>query len=130
MAIRGKKPKSTKLKLITGNPGKRPLPASNSDSPVRTDPLDPPKKLTKAQDRLWKRFVDTAWWLTDFDVPKAHMWVCLQAELLQSPKNMVASRMTQLRVLGSELGLDPSSRERLGVRLEPKADEVADLFDP
>src|SRR5690606_6908213 len=115
MAVRGTKPKPPALKLVTGNPGKRPIAGAaaggGDQAPhMREDPLEPPKKLTKAQAALWKRFIDTAWWLGEHDVTKAYMWVCLQAEYIRSPTNMVAARIAQLRVLGTELGLDPSAR--------------------
>jgi phage terminase small subunit len=42
------------------------------------------------------------------------MWVCLHAEFERDPAGMIAARVAQLRALGSELGLDPSSRSRFG----------------
>ncbi len=134
MALRGRKPKPGHIKLVTGNPGKRPIPEDPATE-VTDDfdnGLEPPKKLRKRQGELWESYVRRASWLTPFDVPRAFMWVEMQAEFEKAPASMVASRIAQLRALGSELGLDPSSRQRLGVKTEsgtkPK-DPAASYFD-
>jgi hypothetical protein len=121
MAIRGRKPTSTVVKLAMGNPGKRKLPERE---PAPVGPIERPAKLHGRPGALWDRFIERAYWLTWADGPKALMWCHLQAEFEQSPKNMVASRIAQLRALGSELGLDPASRARLDMshqvdRLDP-----------
>ncbi len=128
MAIRGAKPKPPVLKLVTGNPGHRPL-EQGAEIEVRESPLQPPKKLTKGQRVLWDRFIDTAWWLTDHDVPKAYMWVCLQAAHDKAPAKMISARIGQLRVLGNELGLDPSARGRMGVANGQSRDPADKFFD-
>jgi len=128
MAISGRKPKAVELKLVTGNPGHRNIP-EGSEIEVRESPLVSVRKLTKPQQRLWDRFINTAWWLTDHDVPKAYCWVCLQAEHDKAPAKMIAARITQLRVLGSELGLDPASRARMGTASGKKKDPTAKFFD-
>lgn len=128
MAIRGQKPKAEVLKLATGNPGKRPLP-EGAEIEMREEPLVPPKKLTKVQQRLWDRYIDTAWWLTEHDVPKAFMWVALESEFERSPAKMIAARIGQLRVLGSELGLDPSSRTRMAGAGGKKKDPADKFFE-
>lgn len=134
MATRGPKHKPAHLKVVTGNPGKRPI----VDDPAQSvaddfdNGLEPPKKLTKRQQDLWDSYIRRAEWLTAFDVPRAFMWVALQTEFERSPKGMVASRIAQLRALGSELGLEPSSRQRLGVKTQsgPKQkDPAAKYFD-
>jgi hypothetical protein len=126
MAISGRKPKPPGLKLVTGNPGRRPLPEGDID--VREAPLEPPKRLNKAQQRYWDRWINTAWWLDEHDVPKAFMWVCLSAEYEKSPADMVASRIANLRALGSELGLDPASRTRMAGSGGSKADPSDEFF--
>jgi len=116
MAIRGKKPTSAHLKIVTGNPGNRALapdPAA-AISPAGDNGLDPPRKLYKREGELWDSYIRTAPWLTSHDGPRAFMWVKLHAEFERKPADMVASRIAQLRSLGSELGLDPASRARIG----------------
>lgn len=129
MAIRGRKPKPAHLKVVTGNPGRRPIERGEPELFVREEPLAPVKKLTKAQRALWDRFINKAWWLADHDVPKAFMWTCLQAEFDRAPSKMAASKVAQLRLVGSELGMDPASRARLGVGSAPKTDPAAKFFD-
>ena len=129
MAARGTKPKPPELKVVTGNPGRRPLPEATTNVPVRKKPLRPHKKLTPAQSALWKRFIDTAWWLTEHDVPFAYMYVCLQAEHDSDPLSMNAALIAQLRVLGSELALFTTSRARLGLGAKaPGADPTEKFF--
>lgn len=113
MAIRGAKPTATVLKLITGNPGKRDLPKGE---PVPVGQIEKPKRMPRAASVLWDRFIARAFWLTWADGPKALMWCHLQSEFEKSPTLMLSSRIAQLRALGSELGMDPASRARLGAK--------------
>jgi hypothetical protein len=118
MAIRGIKPKPSILKLVTGGPGKAPAGEIPVD-PALIDPgydnhLEPPRKLSRRQNELWNSYIRKARWLTPFDVPRAFMWVELHARFERKPGDMVAGMIAQLRALGSELGLDPSSRARIG----------------
>lgn len=117
MAVRGAKPKPAHLRLIEGNPGKRPItPDPAADLPEGHDNgLEPPRKLKKRQQELWNAYIRRAGWLTAFDVPRAFMWVELHAEFERAPTQMIAGKIAQLRSLGSELGLDPGSRARLNV---------------
>ena len=113
MAVRGAKPKATVLKLVTGNPGKRALPSAEPEATGR--PIKPTKLRGRAA-QLWDEVVDVAWWLTAADGYKLHIWCALQAEFEKAPTKMVAARISQLRAAGSELGLDPASRARLGAK--------------
>jgi hypothetical protein len=116
MATRGRKPTATHLKIVTGNPGGRPIkpdPAATIE-PGADNGLEPPRKLLKREVELWNGFIRSAPWLTPHDTPRAFMWVKLHAEFERKPADMVASRIAQLRSLGSELGLDPASRARIG----------------
>ena len=116
MATRGRKPKPAFLKLVTGNPGRRPLEGVPDEmfSRAGDNGLEPPRSLRKRQAELWAQFIRTAPWLEAHDAPRAAMWVELQVEFERKPTAMVAGRIAQLRALGSELGLDPASRARMG----------------
>jgi hypothetical protein len=120
MATRGRKPTATVIKLARGNPGRRPLPR---DEPRPQGDVEKPDGLSGRPSLLWDQFIERAFWLTWADGPKALIWCHLQAEFERKPGKMVASRIAQLRALGSELGLDPASRARLGVRDDDKARE-------
>lgn len=129
MAKRGVKPKPPALKVVRGNPGKRPLPIDIADIEIRKEPLEPLEKLTKKQQRLWDRFINAAWWLTDFDVPKAFSWVCLKSEFLKDTKGMTSALIAQIRILESDLGLDPGERTRMGIGTGEKEDATDKFFD-
>lgn len=132
MALRGVKPKPTEyLKLVGGDvTGRGEDPGANIE-PEFDNGLEPPAKLTGRQLQLWNAYIRKAKWLTEFDIPRAYMWVYMHVEFERSPKKMVAGRIAQLRALGSELGLDPSSRARLGgeaAKAKPKVQDIAETF--
>ncbi|MBA3576200.1 MAG: hypothetical protein H0W39_01090 [Sphingomonas sp.] len=116
MATRGRKPKPPFLKLVTGNPGKRPIksdpaPGGNGNS----GPIDPPVRLSGRQLVLWNQFVRTASWLAPHDAPAALVWVSLYHEFEINPAGMVAGKIAQLRAAASEIGVGgPGSRARFG----------------
>jgi hypothetical protein len=110
--MKGRKPKPTVLRLVTGNAGKRPLPAPD---PLPAGTVERPAKLKGKPGELWDRFITRAFWLTWADSPKASMWCHLQAEFDRAPAKMMASRVAQLRALGSELGFDQAARVRMGI---------------
>jgi hypothetical protein len=109
------------LKLVTGNPGHRPV---NMAAPEPEGRPLPPMKLTGRPAELWRRFIRPAWWLTSADGPKAWLWCEMQAEAEADVRGMTAARIGQLRCLGSELGFDPTSRARIGADKPPAADAV------
>src|SRR6267154_1897203 len=111
MAIRGRKPTPTVLRLITGRHlTDRPLP---KNEPRPGGAPERPAKMSKVAGEMWERFIARAYWLTWADTRKARLWCVLEAEAQKSVAKMTASRIAQLRALGSELGFDPASRARL-----------------
>jgi hypothetical protein len=119
MAIRGRKPNPT-LRLITGSHIKdRPPPKAPVTEPIQGGPVEKPAGLraNSVAGKLWTQFIARCHWLSWADSPKAAMWCYLQAEYNRGPDKMIASRIAQLRALGSELGLDYGSRERMGVTI-------------
>src|SRR6266404_4159380 len=112
MAISGRKPKPAHLKLVTGNPGDRPLQPQRDTAGIEGGPVEKPAglKSTSVAGKLWDQYIARCHWLSWADGPKAMMWCHLQAEYQKAPTKMIASRIAQLRALGSELGLDVSSR--------------------
>ena len=63
MAIRRKKPTPTYLKLIKGNPGKRPLVAADIPS-AKLGPVNKPKGMRGRASQLWDDRIERAFWLT------------------------------------------------------------------
>ena len=125
MAVRGTKPKPTKLRLIEGNPGKRPI---NPNEPRADGRPVPPLPLAGRAAALWAQYVAPAAWLAEADSPTAYLWVHLQAQFETDPAAMLSARIGQLRALASSLGFDPSSRARMGTPA-PAVDPVAHYFN-
>ena len=125
MAIAGRKRSPTVLKLVKGNPGKRPL---NAAEPLPTGRPTPLKPLTGRPLALWRRFISRAYWLTEFDSAKAYLWCHMTAEIEVDPAAVLAARISTWRALGSELGMDPASRARLGSDTPPAKDGVDSYF--
>ena len=111
-------PTPTIVRLATGNPGKRPIPVGE---PQPGGPIERPARLKGRAAVLWDTFIARAFWLTWADGPKAFMWCQMYAEFEKGPSKMIAGRIAQLRVLGSELGFDPTSRARMGTKPSAKA---------
>jgi hypothetical protein len=108
MAIRGRKPTLPHLRLVTGNPGKRRLRGADP-SGDSFGGREKPKALPAAVSRIWDMTIARAHWLEWPDSDKAAVWCFLQAEFYAAKGKMLSSRIAQLRVLGAELGLDPTS---------------------
>lgn len=126
MAIGGQRPKPTALRLIT-KAGHRPIPEGEpevSGSPVK------PQKLRGRMLELWDEVVIRAPWLGEADSYKLHVWCALHAEFERGPSKMLSARIAQLRAAGSELGLDPSARARLGQKgnIGAKKDDPASEY--
>ena len=120
MATRGPRVKSNVVKFVSGTASARTAGAGAANT------LKPPLKLTGRQAVLWRTFIRSAHWLQPPDAPAAWLWCSLQAECEADPAAFTAARLGQLRALANELGLTPSSRERLGVQATPP---VADPLD-
>ena len=112
MAQRGNKPKPTRLKLITGNPGKRPL---NDQEPEVIGPLgDPPAGWKAGAKALWHEMVSCApeGVLGKADRHLIEIAVRLLAQL-RAEAEVKASTVAQFRACLSEMGMTPSARSRL-----------------
>lgn len=146
--MRGRKPKPTRLKLMTGNPGKRPL-NEREPRPEACVPSCPPELSPAAQEE-WNRLVadlSRLHMLTNFDraalatyCEAYALWAESIAAIrkygtmikspsgypMQSPYLAIANRQAEIMMrIASEFGFTPASRSRISVpaNLEP------DLFD-
>src|ERR1700685_1406015 len=118
MAIGGNRPKPTVLKLLTGNPGGRRV---RTDEPMPQGKPRKPAWLTGRGAELWDEVLGLAFWLTEADCFKLASWGDREADF-QTPRNRskwTAADRREHRAAGSELGLDPSSRTRLGTPSVP-----------
>jgi P27 family predicted phage terminase small subunit len=146
--MRGRRPKPTRLKLLTGNPGKRPL---NDDEPrpEAAAPACPPELGPVAREE-WNRLVSelvSLGLLTNLDRAALAAYCgayALWAEAteaiqkygamiksptgfpIQSPYLSIANRQAEIMMrIASEFGFTPASRSRIST---PASDERT-LFD-
>lgn len=122
MAIGGQRPKPTLLKLVTGNPGNRPLPVGE---PMPQGKPGRPEWLQGRGSELWDEVMIFAFWLTDADSYKLAAWCERQAEFERplKRKKWKAADRREHRSAGSELGLDPTSRARMGAIKNPDGEK-------
>ena len=127
---RGRPPKPTELKRVTGNPGKRALPelAAVTPLPMAIKIPDPPVDLGVEGKRAWQNCWSLAitWLSPDSDI-QAITNVCRLADDLQAARNkfhatldngdgrLVATLSKSFTDALTSLGFDPVSRSRLGV---------------
>jgi P27 family predicted phage terminase small subunit len=146
--MRGRRPKPTRMKVLTGNPGKRPL---NEHEP-RPDPVVPdcPAELGLAAQREWARLVgklSSLNMVTELDRAALATYCgayALWAEAteaiqkfgtmvksptgypMQSPYISIVNRQAELMMrIASEFGFTPASRSRIST---PQQSEPT-LFD-
>lgn len=148
--MRGRKPTSTYLKLVAGNPGKRAL---NHDEPVPPPGLPScPSHLSGPAKAEWKRLAKTLFDMgvltqVDRSVLAAYCqaygrWVEAELKLKETPPLLktpagyvqvspwmsVANKQLELMAkFMSELGLTPSSRTRIGVVAPRRSTEREDI---
>jgi len=147
--MRGRKPKPTVLKLLDGNPGKRPLndqePHPPQGIPNRPDWLDTEAQaewdrvtaelsemgLLTLADRAALAAYCTAWsrWVQAEDMVRKFGTIVKSPEKgfpMKSPYLSIADQALEtMRKLMVEFGLTPSSRSR--IRVSPGGDEVDEL---
>jgi len=149
--MRGRRPKPTRLKVLTGNPGKRPL---NEDEP-RPEAAIPecPPELSPLARKEWDRLVgelSSLRMLTNLDRAALAAYCgayALWAEAteaiqkygamikspqgfpIQSPYLAIANRQAEIMMrIASEFGLTPASRGRISAPA-PSGPTLFDLVD-
>ena len=132
---RGRRPLPTKLKILNGNAGKRPL-NKNEPAPAVEIP-DCPEHLSAIARKEWERVVEqlgTLDLLTTLDrsalaaycdtydrwvqatqaIQKSGLVLRMGTTIIQSPYVEIANKsIAQMRVLLTEFGMTPSSRSRI-----------------
>lgn len=145
--MRGRRPKPTRLKVLTGNPGKRPL---NSEEPKPEIAIpDCPPELGPVAQKEWQRLagelislriltkLDRAalaaycgayalWAEATENIQKFGTMVKSPSGYpIQSPYVAIANRQAEIMMrIASEFGFTPASRSRIAT---PR-DEIPDLF--
>lgn len=143
--MRGRRPKPTRLKVLTGNPGKRPL---NEDEP-RPVPVIPecPLELGPVAKQEWERLagelgnlqllttLDRAalaaycnaygLWIEAIEAIQKYgtMVKSPSGYPIQSPYVSIANRQAEIMMrIASEFGFTPASRSRIATPSEPERD--------
>lgn len=149
MAVRGRKPKPTHLKVLSGNPGRRPL----SESEPKPQPVAPPcpRWLPKDAKAKWKELapeLERLGLLTAVDGPAFAMTLLHYAIAVEAAKRINAEGITAVDERGlprkhplhqvlrdhstsfraylAEFGLSPSSRVRLAL---PGQEDEGDEYE-
>jgi len=140
--MRGRRPKPTNLKKLTGNPGKRRL---REDEPVATGTAECPEHLDAIARREWERvapLLQEMGILASIDAAALagycanySLWVNAQREsgklvrktergMAVNPYVRIAqAAMDQMRKFMAEFGMTPSSRSRLAGSVTRKKEE-------
>ena len=127
MATRGRKPKPTALKVLEGNPGKRPLNDREPVPPKAT--LKCPAWLLPEAKKEWKRLapaleamgVLTMADLTAFEGycqayarwKEAEAFITQHGSISQTPSGSVQQNLKIMQSFCSEFGLTPATRARI-----------------
>jgi phage terminase small subunit len=123
--MRGRKPTPTHLKLVRGNPGRRPL---NPSEPKPKLGCEKPKFLKGRAARVWDEYAPTLerlGLLTSVDGPMLAAWCLLVAKMERDFESMTATQIAQMRGLAASFGLEPSARARLSVKPDEKTADPA-----
>ena len=152
--MRGRPPKPTRLKILQGNPGRRPLPANEPKPPPRTRVPTPPENMGKHAKREWRRVAKVLvaqGLLTDLDMTmfRAYChaydrWYEAEAAILamgvmlksaktggiyQNPYLPISKQwLAIMERLGGKFGMSPADRARVGVVGDPDADDPVGRF--
>lgn len=127
---RGPKRKATALHVVDGTF----KPSRHGDiqaaEPQPEGQLEKPKWLKQRQGgQIWDEIAPQLTWLTRVDSEKLAAWCKLgQAIREEDATDLPASYWSQWRTLGSELGLDPSGRARIGASSKPKTVDPTSKF--
>lgn len=126
---KGPPPTPTALKLVRGNPGRRPL---NDAEPVITGPVQKPRHLTGRAGDIWSRFAPPlvrAGVLTTVDIYMMSLWCQLAEEIeTRGVPQMNFRMLAQFRAISGELGLTPASRGRIRVNKPSTGGNPLDRF--
>lgn len=111
--MKGRKPKPTALKMLAGNPGKRPLP---KDEPKVSGIAEKPAWLSEEAAKVWVELAPRTaalGLLSQHDAEQFGVLCTLAAEFREDGSGMNASRVSRLQALFAEFGMGPSARTRI-----------------
>ena len=124
----GRKPTPTRLKVLTGNPGKRPV---NKNEP------DPPRGIAEMPAWLREFPVAVEEWIRESEIldgmgvltiadsglfaMRCYLAAMIQAESKENTEGVKHLKLiTEYRQIGSLFGLDPAARSKLSINPDEK----------
>ena len=126
--MRGAKPKPTKLKILAGNPGRRPLP---KDEPKPRGKAVMPQWLNAEARVVWQELApvtESLGLLTDHDAEQFGTLCTELAAYRKDPAGTMTSRITVIKALFAEFGMGPSARTRISVPKKGDGSDEARFF--
>lgn len=127
----GRPRKPTALKIIAGNPGKRPLPAERA---VEVRPAAKPAWLDALASPVWDELAPAriAMGLLTSNTSEAFGMLCVYiAEFRRTPLLLKGPQLTDMRAKMNAFGFDPSALAKLGIangKPEKPANPFAELI--
>ncbi len=124
----GPPPKPTALRILEGNPSKRPL------------PVNEPKPMGIAERPAWLRPEGVAVWdelaprlgrvglLTPVDADQFGVFCTELAAYRLDPAGFMTSRLNSLRGMFTEFGMGPAARTRIQVKPSENTDDETRFF--
>lgn len=147
------KPRPTKMKLLEGNPGRRPIPSGEPQPPVSFKVPAPPKHLSKSAKKEWKdisKKLHRLGLLTEIDYSALALycqsygrWVDAEEKLLQTSMVVKTSNgnpihnpylsiantaMRDCHTYLTEFGMTPSSRSKVTATKQEKKSKFYGLI--
>jgi phage terminase small subunit len=126
--MRGKAPKPTKLKILAGKPGHRPLPKGE---PMPTGTAVRPGWLNARAAKVWDELapgVGKLGLLTDHDAKQFAMLCYELAEYERAPLTTPQATKSLIMKLFAEFGMGPAARTRISVKAQTPQDDEQRFF--
>lgn len=105
--------KPAALKILEGNPGKRPIPVE----PEPTGEVQKPRGLNRRAAQVWDEFAPICVEMGTLKSPDVHqfaVWCRLAAKSETRFGSMSVAELTEMRRIGDSFGMSAQGRARLG----------------
>ncbi len=127
--MRGRPRKPTALKILAGNPGKRPIPKERQ---VEQAPASKPHWLDAIAGPVWDELAPdrlAIGLLTNLTAETFAQLCVYIGEFRRSPLGLSGSQISDMRAKMNAFGFDPSALAKLGIGVgkQPKANPFSEL---
>lgn len=121
-------PTPTSLKLVMGNPGKRPLP---ENEPIPEGEVVRPAFVKGRALKLWEQYAPkliAQGVLTSWDVDMFAAWCVLMGQFQKDPEGFTSAKIAQMRSLAGAFGLTAADRARIKVKPQESKSDPASKY--